>query len=91
VLLPARKEKGLRGHHAALPFDKIGAFMVTLRERPAMAARALAFLILTAARTSEVLLARWSEIDLDRAMWTVPASRMKMKREHRVPLSLTIY
>jgi integrase len=87
VLLPPRKEKGLRGHHAALPFDKIGAFMSRLRERPAVAARALELLILTAARTDEVRLVRWSEIDLDRAVWTVPASRMKMKREHRVPLS----
>lgn len=87
VLLPARKEKGLRGHHAALPFDKIGAFMFRLRERPAVAARALELLILTAARTDEVRMARWSEFDLDRAVWTIPALRMKMKREHRVPLS----
>jgi integrase len=87
VLLPARKEKGLRGHHPALPFDKIGAFMSILRERPAVAARGLELLILTAARTNEVRLARWSEIDLDRAVWTIPASRMNMKREHRVPLS----
>ena len=87
VLLPARKEKGLRGHHAALPFDKIGAFMSRLRERPAIAARALELLILTAARTDEVRLARWSEFDLDRAVWAIPALRMKMKREHRVPLS----
>jgi integrase len=61
--------------------------MSRVRARPAMAARALELLILTAARTDEVRLARWSEVDLDRAVWTVPALRMKMKREHRVPLS----
>jgi integrase len=87
VLLPARKEKSLRRHHPALPFEAIGGFMMQLRERPAIAARALELLILTAARTDEVLSARWSEIDLDRAVWTVPALRMKMKREHRVRLS----
>src|SRR3546814_12027236 len=61
--------------------------MVSLDERPAMAARALAFTILTAARSGEVLGARWPEIDLDKAVWTVPARRMKAGREHRVPLS----
>src|SRR3546814_20532339 len=61
--------------------------MVSLDERPAMAARALAFTILTAARSGEVLGARWPEIDLDKAVWTVPARRMKAGREQRVPLS----
>jgi integrase len=61
--------------------------MATLKGRPAMAARALEFLILTAARTGEVLGATWGEIDLEGAVWTVPAERMKAGSEHRVPLS----
>ena len=58
-----------------------------LREREAMAALALEFAILTAARTSEVLGATWGEVDLDKAVWTIPAKRMKAGKEHRVPLS----
>lgn len=85
-LLPRRK-KAKKGHHAALAFTKIGSFMVDLRKRKATAARALEFLILTAARTSEVLDADWSEIDLRQRVWIVPASRMKAEREHRVPLT----
>ena len=68
--------------YVALP-----AFMTDLRRRDATAARALEFAILTAARSGEVLGARWDEFDLDRAVWTVPATRMKGGREHRVPLS----
>jgi integrase len=74
-------------HHAALPYGELPAFLATLRTREAIAARALEFLILTAARTGEVIGARWSEIDLLDKVWTVPASRMKAHREHRVPLS----
>lgn len=74
-------------HHAALPFGEIGGFMDRLRAAPGMGARALEFTILTAARSGEVRGATWSEIDLDRAVWTVPGERMKMGREHRVPLS----
>jgi integrase len=85
-LLPKRQRLS-RGHHTALAYDAIPTFMVSLDERPAMAARALAFTILTAARSGEVLGARWPEIDLDKAVWTVPARRMKAGREHRVPLS----
>ena len=62
------------------------AFLVGLREQEGIAARALEFLILTAARTGEVIGARWSEIDLLDKTWTVPAGRMKARREHRVPL-----
>jgi hypothetical protein len=62
-------------------------FIATLRERKAIAALALEFAILTAARSGEVLGARWAEIDLDAKVWTVPAARMKAGREHRVPLS----
>jgi integrase len=69
-------------HYSALP-----AFMVDLRARPALAARCLEFTIATASRTSEVLGAKWREIDLDKAVWVVPAERMKQRREHRVPLS----
>ncbi|WHU04415.1 site-specific integrase [Sphingomonas sp. NIBR02145] len=84
-LLP--KRPGCRGHHAALAFQKIRPFMKKLRTRPANAARALEFLILTAARTKEVLLADWSEIDLRQKLWIVPAEHMKAGRVHRVPLS----
>ena len=75
------------GHHAALPWQQAPLFMVALRQRTAPAARALELAILTAARASEVLGARWREIDLDAGLWTVPAERMKATREHRVPLS----
>ena len=85
-ILPARSRL-TRGHHKAMPYEAIPAFMAKLREREAMAALALEFVILTATRTSEVLGATWSEVDLDKAIWTVPASRMKAGKEHRVPLS----
>jgi integrase len=85
-LLPKR-QKLTRGHHAALPFSELPAFMVKLRERDAFAARALEFTILTAARSGEVYGARWSEIDWDAKVWTVPANRMKAGRAHRVPLT----
>ena len=85
-LLP-RRRKLTRGHHAALPYEKAPAFIERLRGRPALAARALEFTILTAARSGETLNATWSEIDLQRRVWTVPADRMKAGREHRVPLS----
>lgn len=74
-------------HHAALPWQEIGSFMVDLRQREGVAARAVEFAILTAGRSGEVRGARWAEIDLDAAIWTVPAERMKVGREHRVPLS----
>ena len=74
-------------HHAALPYSEIGAFMKELRNREGMATLALEFVILTAARTSEVLGATWQEIDLEKAVWTIPSARMKGGREHRVPLS----
>jgi integrase len=83
-VLPAR---GGPKHHAALPYADIPAFMASLRERAGVAAKALAFAVLTAGRSQEVLKARWGEVDLDARVWTVPAERMKMRREHRVPLS----
>ena len=85
-ILPARSRL-TRGHHKAMPYEAIPAFMASLREREAMAALALEFVILTATRTSEVLGATWAEVDLDKANWTVPASRMKASKEHRIPLS----
>jgi integrase len=87
VLLPARNKVRQVGHHAALPYSEIGAFMGALRDRQGMAARALELAILTAARTSEVLGAGWEEINLQGRVWTVPPDRMKAGREHRVPLS----
>jgi integrase len=74
-------------HHPALPFAELPSFLAELRQREGVSARALEFLILTAARTGEVNAARWDEINFDDAMWMVPANRMKSKREHRVPLS----
>jgi integrase len=85
--LLAKRQKLTRGHHAAMAFDDVPEFIVKLRERQATAAMALEFLILTAARSGEVLGARWAEFDLESKVWTIPAARMKAEREHRVPLS----
>lgn len=74
-------------HHPALPFTEIGEFMAALRQQEGMGARALEFAILTAARSGEVRGATWDEIDLTAATWTIPAERMKMKREHRAALN----
>jgi integrase len=76
-----------RGHHEAMPYEDVRGLIGSLRTREAMAALALEFVILTASRTSEVLGAKWSEIDLEKKVWTVPADRMKARREHRAPLS----
>ena len=85
-LLPKRSHLS-RGHHAAMPYGDLPAFVASLRERQAVAALALEFAILTAARSGEVLGAGWSEIDLAAKVWTIPAERMKAAREHRVPLN----
>ena len=85
-LLPKR-QRLTRGHHAAMGYADIPAFMSNLQMRQATAAPALEFAILTAARSGEVLGARWPEVDVERGVWTVPAERMKAGREHRVPLS----
>ena len=74
-------------HHAALPWAEAPAFMAELATRPGIAAKALMFAILTAARSGEVRGATWAEIDVSAQVWTVPASRMKANREHRVPLT----
>ena len=89
-LLPARSKVAAVAHHAALPWREIGAFMAILRQREGIAARALEFAILTAARTGEALGVTWGEVDLSAALWTVPGARMKAGREHRVPLSVPV-
>ena len=86
-LLPKPNKLRKVKHHAALPYDEMGAFMVKLRERTTIAARGLELLILTAARTAEVTGARWDEVDIEKAIWTVPASRTKAEKLHRIPLS----
>jgi integrase len=85
-LLPAH-DKRERGHHAAMDYAEVASFITELRAQNTTSALALEFTILTAARSGEVLGARWDEFDLDQGVWTVPAKRMKGKREHRVPLS----
>jgi integrase len=85
-LLPKRA-KLTRGHHAARPYAEVPAFVVALRERPAIAAKALEFGILAATRSGETLGARWDEIDFDGRVWRVPAARTKAARPHTVPLS----
>ena len=85
-LLPKR-QRLTRGHHAAMNYSELPAFISDLQGRQATAALALEFAIFTAARTGEVLGARWEEFNLDRAVWTIPSRRMKGGREHRVPLS----
>jgi integrase len=86
-LLPARSKVAPVEHHAALPWAEIGSFLAALKAQTGVSARALQFLVLTAARSGEVLGAQWGEIDLAAKVWTVPATRMKAGREHRVPLS----
>jgi len=86
-IFPARSKVRRVDHYDAMPIDQIPSFVTALRERSGMVARALEFTILTAARTGETLGATWAEIDLDAKVWTVPPSRMKADKEHRVPLS----
>jgi integrase len=86
-LLPARGKVAPVEHHAALSYRELPEFMAALRRRGGLAARALEFTILTAARTGEVIGATWPEIDFEGCLWTIPANRMKAGREHRVPLS----
>jgi integrase len=85
--LLARRTQLSRGHHAAMPYADVPAFIDTLTHSGTLQALALEFLILTAARLGEVLGARWDESDMAARVWTVPAARMKSGREHRVPLS----
>lgn len=86
-LLPAIEKRKRVKHHAALPFVEVAAFLKSLAEQEGVAPQALQFTILTATRTGDVIGALWNEIDWQQAVWTIPASRMKSGREHRVPLS----
>lgn len=81
------KRPRVRAHHDAIAYAELPAFVAEMRAKSGAPAGALEFAILTAARTGEVIGARWSEIDLTSRLWTVPASRMKSGREHRIPLS----
>jgi integrase len=85
--LLTKRDTLTRGHHLAMPYQEVPAFVARLRACEGVSARALEFVILTAARSGEVFGAKWSEIDLEAKVWTVPAVRMKLGREHRVPLS----
>ena len=89
AVLPRQNGGGPRRHFPALPYSEVADALAAVRESQATAATKLAFefLLLTAARSGEVRLATWAEIDMDAATWTVPAERMKAGREHRVPLS----
>lgn len=86
-LLPKKAKGSTRKHHAALPWSELPAFMAEVRQHDSLSFQAIAMTILTACRTSEVLGATWAEIDREARTWTIPASRMKAGREHRVPLS----
>lgn len=87
LLLPTISKTRRVQHHKAVPWSEVRNFMTRLREEPGIASRALEFVILTACRSGEARLATWDEIDLEKRLWTIPAARMKMSREHRVPLS----
>jgi integrase len=87
ALLPAVTKVHTTVHRAALPWQQAPSFMATLTDQDGMAARCLAFAILTATRSGEARGALWSEVDLDAAVWTIPAARMKAKKPHTVPLS----
>ena len=86
-LLPKPTKVRAVKHHPALPNAEIGDFMTQLESREGVAARALGFTILTAARSGQTRGATWAEVDLDAMVWTVPANRMKAGKEHRIPLS----
>jgi integrase len=85
--LPAKAKVAKVEHHAALPWQQVPDFMARLRAQAGIGARALELAILTAARSGEVRGMAWAEVDLQQKLWVIPASRMKAKREHRVPLS----
>lgn len=89
-LLLANHKKNDRRHHPALPWPQAGAFWLSMADEKDTSSAALKLTMLTALRTSEVLGANWSEFDLNKNVWTVPAERMKAKKEHRVPLSSAV-
>jgi integrase len=87
-LLPKARRKGkVRGPHKALAYEELPNFMLKLAVDNSVSARMLEICILTCARTNEIVNMRWSDIDLDRAIWTLPRDLMKMDRDHIVPLS----
>lgn len=86
-LLPSPSKISETTHFRSLPYTEMPTFIKTLRQQDGMGARALEFAILTAARSGEVRAAKWDEFDLDAGVWTVPATRMKAGKQHRVPLS----
>ncbi len=86
-LLPKASKIAKVKHHSALPYQQVYGFVQALRHKKGISPKAFEFLILTAARSGEVLGAKWQEIDLAAKVWTIPAERMKAGREHRIPLS----
>jgi integrase len=86
-LLSAPEKTTKTIHHPAVPINDVSAFYAALQQRAGMAARALEFALLTATRSGEVRGATWGEVDLDAGLWTIPAERMKARKEHRTPLS----
>jgi integrase len=90
-LLPKTKRKGkVRGPHKSMPYEELPAFMAELEAKDCIGARMLQTCILTCARTNEIINMKWSEIDLDKATWTIPVEQTKMDRNHVVPLSLPV-
>jgi integrase len=85
--LPSPSKLSQTNHHPAVSYSDIGDFMINLRRNDAISAKALEFLILTAVRSGSVRMAEWSEIDLDKKLWVIPAANTKTKQEHRVPLA----
>ena len=86
-LLPAKSRIHSVKHHPAMPYQEVGDFILQLREMDGVAAQALEFTIFTAARSSEVRGALWNEFDFERGLWTIPSSRTKAGKEHRIPLA----
>jgi integrase len=86
-LLPSPRKMRSVEHYAALPYRDIPGFMIALRTRDGLSARALELAVLTATRASEVVGARWNEVDFDQRTWTISAARMKAGKEHKIPLS----
>jgi integrase len=86
-MLPSPAKIAAVQHHPALPYREIPEFMAELRDLDSLSAQALEFVILTAARTGEVIGAEWNEIDFEERTWTVPAARMKAGAQHKIPLS----
>ena len=84
--LPSPKKIQKKEHHPAVPYKQIGDFMSKLRAKSSISAKALEFLILTAVRSGSVRQAEWTEIDIDNALWIIPAAHTKARQEHRVPL-----